>query len=243
VDRDIVQRAAAAGYEALLFTADANVFGSREWDQRSYRRPGRPTMRAALDMLRHPRWLLDVPGHGMPRFRNLEQFLPPSAATPMGASTVIPRLFDATISWKDVAWIRDQWRGRLLIKGVLRVADAERAAALGCDGIVVSNHGGRQLDSCVAPIDVLPEIVAAVGGRLAVLVDGGFRRGTDVLKALALGAQAVLLARAPLYGLIAAGEPGVSRALAILESEIDRGLGQLGCNSIADLRAELVRRV
>jgi (S)-mandelate dehydrogenase len=108
---------------------------------------------------------------------------------------------------------------------------------------VVSNHGGRQLDSCVAPIDVLPEIVAAVGGRLAVLVDGGFRRGTDVLKALALGAQSVLLARAPLYGLIAAGEPGVSRALAILESEIDRGLGQLGCNSIADLRAELVRRV
>ena len=243
VGRDIMQRAAAAGYEALLFTTDANVFGNREWDQRGYRRPGHPTLRAAVDMLRHPRWLWDVPGHGMPRFRNLEGFLPPSAATPMGASTVIPRLFDATISWDDVAWIRESWRGRLIIKGVLTVADAERAAALGCDGIVLSNHGGRQLDSCVASIDVLPEIVSAVGARLAVLIDGGFRRGTDVLKALALGAQAVLLARAPLYGLIAAGEPGVARALAILKSEIDRGLGQLGCNSVADLKPGFVRRV
>ena len=110
-----------------------------------------------------------------------------------------------------------------------------RAAALGCDGIVLSNHGGRQLDSCVAGMDVLPEVVAAVGSRLAVLVDGGFRRGTDVLKALALGAQAVLIARAPLYGLIAGGEAGVARALAMLMTEIDRGLGQLGCNSVAEL--------
>jgi (S)-mandelate dehydrogenase len=108
---------------------------------------------------------------------------------------------------------------------------------------VLSNHGGRQLDSCIAAIDVLPEVVAAVGTRLAVLVDGGFRRGTDVLKALALGAQAVLIARAPLYGLMAAGEPGVERALAILKTEIDRGLGQLGCNSVADLKPEFVRRV
>ena len=242
VGRDIMQRAAAAGYEALVFTSDANVFGNREWDQRGYRRPGRPTLRAMLDTLRHPRWMREVLLH-MPRFRNLEKFLPPSAATPMGASTVIPRLFDATICWDDLNWIRDHWRGKLLIKGVLSVADAQRAAALGCDGIVLSNHGGRQLDWCVAAVDMLPEIAAAVGSRLAVLVDGGFRRGTDVLKALALGAQAVLIARAPLYGLIAAGEPGVERALAILTSEIERGLGQLGCNSVADLNPEFVRRV
>ena len=243
VARDILQRAAASGYEALLFTSDANVFGNREWDQRGYQRPGKPTLRALLDTLRHPRWIMGVLGHGMPRFRNLEGFLPPSALTPMGASTVIPRLFDATICWDDLSWIRECWRGKLLIKGVLTVADAERAAALGCDGIVLSNHGGRQLDSCVAPIDVLAEIVRAVGARLPVLIDSGFRRGTDVLKALALGAQAVLLARAPLYGLIAGGEPGVERALTILKGEIDRALGQLGCNSVADLKAELVRRV
>jgi (S)-mandelate dehydrogenase len=243
VARDILQRAAAAGYEAVLFTSDANVFGNREWDQRGYRRPGMPTLHALLDTLRHPRWVVDVLGQGMPRFRNIERFLPPAAVTPMGASTVIPRLFDATISWDDLTWIRELWRGRLVIKGVLTVADAERAAALGCDGIVLTNHGGRQLDSCVAPIDVLAEIVSAVGARLPVLIDSGFRRGTDVIKALALGAQAVLLARAPLYGLMAGGEAGVERALAIFKSEIDRALGQLGCNSVADLGPEFVRRV
>ncbi len=242
VGRDIMQRAAAAGYEALVFTTDANVFGNREWDQRGYRRPGQPTLRAALDVLRHPRWLWEVLlRHGMPRFRNLEEFLPANL-TPMGASTVIPRLFDATIRWDDIGWIREHWHGKLLLKGVLSTADAERAVALGIDGIVVSNHGGRQLDHCVAPIDVLAEIKAAVGTRLAVLIDSGFRRGTDVVKALALGAEAVLLGRAALYGLIAGGGPGVERALAILTTEIDRVLGQLGCNSVAELAPHLVRR-
>jgi (S)-mandelate dehydrogenase len=242
IARDIMQRAATSGYEALLFTTDANVFGNREWDQRGYRRPGQPTTHAMLDALRHPRWLWEMlVRRGLPRFHNLEPFLP-SSLTPMGASTVIPRLFDAKICWDDIAWIREHWRGPLLLKGVLSVADAERAAALGCEGIVVSNHGGRQLDYCVAPIDMLPEIVAAVGTRLAVLVDGGFRRGTDVIKGLALGAQAVMLARATLYGLIAGGEAGVERALSILTSEIDRALGQLGCNSLADLTPALIRR-
>ena len=242
IARDIMQRATAAGYEALVFTTDANVFGNREWDQRGYRRPGQPTVRAALDSLRHPRWLAQVLlRHGMPRFRNLESFLPPNL-TPMGASTVIPRLFDATICWDDIAWIRHHWHGKLLLKGVLSVADAERSAALGVDGIVLSNHGGRQLDCGIAPIDMLAEVVAAVGTRLAILIDSGFRRGTDVVKALALGAQAVMLGRATLYGLIAGGEAGVERALAILTGEIDRVLGQLGCNSLADLTPALVRR-
>jgi (S)-mandelate dehydrogenase len=242
VARDILQRGGAAGYEALVFTTDANVFGNREWDQRSYGRPGQPTLRVALDTLRHPRWVWQVlVRRGMPRFRNLESFLPPGL-TPMGASTVIPQLFDASIRWDDLEWIRQHWRGKLLIKGVLSVADAERAAALGCDGLVVSNHGGRQLDYCVAPIEVLAEIVAAVGSRMAVIVDSGFRRGTDVVKALALGAQAVMLGRATLYGLIAGGEAGVDRALTILTTEIDRVLGQLGCNSIAELSPALLRR-
>jgi (S)-mandelate dehydrogenase len=242
IAQDVMRRAGAAGYEALVFTTDANVFGSREWDQRGYRRPGKPAVRAALDTLRHPRWLWQVLlRRGMPRFRNLEAFLP-AGLTPMGASTVIPRLFDASICWEDIAWIREHWRGKLLLKGVLNAADAERAAQLGCDGIVVSNHGGRQLDYCVAGIEVLPEIVAAVGTRLAVLVDGGFRRGTDVIKALALGAQGVMLGRATLYDLIAGGEPGVERALAILTTEIDRALGQMGCNGLGELTPQMVRR-
>jgi (S)-mandelate dehydrogenase len=241
IAREIMRRAAAAGYEALVFTTDANVFGNREWDQRGYRAPGKPTVRASLDALRHPRWMWDVLlRHGPPRFRNLEPFVPASL-TPMGASTVIPRLFDATITWDDIAWIREHWPGKLLLKGVLSAADAERAAALGADGIVVSNHGGRQLDYCVAPIEVLPEIKAAAGTRLAVLVDGGFRRGTDVVKALALGAEAVLLGRATLYGLIADGTRGVERALTILTTELDRVLGQLGCNSVAELAPQQVR--
>ncbi len=244
IARDIVQRAAACGYEALVFTTDANVFGNREWDQRGYRSPGRPTLPTMLNTLRHPRWLASVMlRHGMPRFRNLESFLPPAAMTALGGSTVIPKLFDATLSWDDISWIRQLWRGKLLIKGVLTVADAERAASLGCDAIVVTNHGGRQLDSCVASMDVLPEIVAAVGGRLAVLLDSGVRRGTDIAKALALGAQAVMIGRPTLYGLAAGGEAGVERALSILSTEFDRVLGQLGCNQVADLKPEHVRRL
>jgi (S)-mandelate dehydrogenase len=244
IARDIMQRAAACGYEALVFTTDANVFGNREWDQRGYRSPGKPTFSTIFNTLRHPRWLTSVMvRHGMPRFRNLESFLPPNALTALGGSTVIPQLFDATLSWDDLSWIRQQWRGKLLIKGVLTAADAVRAASIGCDGIVITNHGGRQLDSCVAPVDVLPEIVAAVGGRLAVLLDSGVRRGTDIAKALALGAQALMIGRPTLYGLAAAGEPGVERALRILSTEFDRVLGQLGCNQVADLKPEHVRRL
>ena len=242
--RDLMQRAAAAGFEALVFTTDANVFGSREWDQRNFTAPGRPTVRAALDMLRHPRWLYEVlVRHGIPRFRNVESFLPPGKASAMGGSTVLPGLFAATITWDDIAWIRQFWRGRLLIKGVLTAGDAERAIALGCDGIVLSNHGGRQLDYCVAAIEVLPEVAAAVGGRMPIIIDGGFRRGTDIVKALALGAQAVMLGRATLYGLGAGGEAGVARALDMLFTETDRVLGMLGCNSVSELNPRHVRRV
>jgi (S)-mandelate dehydrogenase len=243
VAEDIMTRAAAAGYEALVFTTDANVFGSREWDRRSYQAPGKPTLRARLDALRHPGWLRSVlMANGIPRFRNLEGFLPPGAASAVGGSTIIPKLFEATITWDDITWIRRFWPRKLLIKGVLSVPDAERAAALGCDGIVLTNHGGRQLDSCVAPIDVLPEIAAAVGKRLSIIIDGGFRRGTDVIKALSLGANAAMTGRATLYGLAANGERGVERALEILTTEMERAMGQLGVNSVADLGPHIIRR-
>jgi (S)-mandelate dehydrogenase len=244
IARDIMQRAAAAGYEALVFTTDANIWGSREWDQRNYRSPGKPTLRTALDSLRHPRWLIEVLGrNGVPRFRNLEGFLPPGGASAVGGSTILPPMFEATITWDDIAWIREYWKGKLLIKGVLNAADAERALALGCDGIVITNHGGRQLDHCVATIEVLPQIAAAVGGRLPLVIDSGFRRGTDIVKALALGAEAVQLGRAVVYGLGAGGSAGVDRALQILTTEMTRALGLLGCNSVAELGPQHLRHV
>ncbi len=242
IAEDIMHRAAASGYEAMLFTSDANVFGSREWDKRNYRTPGHPRLRAALDTLRHPRWLTQVLlRRGIPRFRNIEAFLPPGAASAVGGSTIIPQMFLPSITWEDIAWVREHWPHKLFIKGVLSVADARRAAELGCDGVVLTNHGGRQLDYCVAPIEMLGEIAAEVGDRLTVLIDSGFRRGTDIAKALALGADAVLVGRAALYGLAAAGESGVRRALEMLTVELDRVLGQLSCRTVRDLGPHLLR--
>lgn len=243
IARDIVTRAQRAGYEALVFTSDANVFGYREWDRRNYRRPGSLTFRNMVDVAFHPRWLLDVMvPHGIPRFENIIDFAPPEFRTTRGGVHYIPRFFAPDISWDDVRWLREIWPHKLLIKGILNITDARRAADLGCDGIIVTNHGGRQLDSCVAPIEVLPDIVRAVGERLTVIVDGGFRRGTDVVKAMALGAHAVMLGRATLYGLAAGGEAGVVQALRLLTGEVDRVIAQLGCRSLAEVGPHLLMR-
>jgi (S)-mandelate dehydrogenase len=189
----------------------------------------------------HPRWLLDVMiPHGIPLFENIVEFAPPEYRTAAGGVRYVPRLFAPDISWDDVKRLRDMWPRKLIVKGILNATDAILAADLGCDGIIVTNHGGRQLDSCVAGIEVLPEIVRAVGSRMTVIVDGGFRRGTDVVKAMALGAHAVMLGRATLYGLAAGGEAGVSHAITILTSEIDRVLGQLGCRSFAEVGPHLL---
>jgi len=243
IAEDIMSRAAAAGYEALVFTSDANVFGSREWDRRNYAKPGQPNLAAILDALRHPRWLTEVLWRrGIPQFRNVEAFLPPGMASAVGGSTVIPQMFEPTITWTDIAWMRRHWPRKLLVKGILSVEDARRAADAGCDGIVLTNHGGRQLDYCVAPIEVLGQIAAAVGDRLTIIIDSGFRRGSDVAKALALGAHTVMIGRPVLYGLAADGERGVRRALDMLATELDRVLGQLGCRSVADLSSALIRQ-
>ena len=242
IAEDIMTRAAAAGYEALVFTSDANVFGSREWDKRNYAKPGQPNLQAMLDALRHPRWLTEVLWRrGIPQFRNVEAFLPRGMASAIGGSTVIPQMFEPTITWTDIAWMRRHWPRKLLVKGILSVEDARRAADAGCDGIVLTNHGGRQLDYCVAPIEVLGPIAAAVGDRLTIIIDSGFRRGSDVAKALALGAHTVMIGRPVLYGLAADGERGVRRALDMLATELDRVLGQLGCRSVADLSPSLLR--
>jgi len=235
ITADIMRRADEAGCEALVFTTDANVFGAREWNQRSFTAPGWLTLRSALDVLVHPRWLWEVALHGIPRFVNVADFLPPEARSARAGVTIIPKLFEQTINWDDVARLRDRWPRRLLIKGVLASEDAERAVKLGCDGIVLTNHGGRQLDTSVAPLEVLPEIARGYRDKITILIDSGFRRGSDLAKAVALGAHAVMIGRPALYGLAAGGEAGARKALEILESELHRVLGQLGCRSVAEL--------
>ncbi len=239
---DIVARADRAGCEALVFTTDANVFGSREWDRRSFRSPGRLRMRMLLDAALHPRWALDVAvPHGLPRFVNVMDFLPPEARSASAGVSRLLSMFRPSINWQDLARLRDRWPRRLLVKGILDPADVERAVGLGCDGVVLSNHGGRQLDSTVAAIEVLPAIARQFGERITILVDGGFRRGSDIAKALALGAHGVMIGRASLYGLAAGGEAGAAHAIQILHSELDRVLGQLGCCSLAELQPSMLR--
>lgn len=239
---NLIQRAAAAGYGALVVTSDAQIASGREWQRRCYRSPGRLTWRHQLDVLGHPRWLADLLRHGMPRFANLAEFFPPEQLNAMRGAPAITGQLKPRVTWRDLERIRRHWSRPLLLKGVLTPDDARRAQACGVDGLVVSNHGGRQLDDAMAPLDAIEAIRQAVP-ELTLLVDSGFRRGNDVLKALALGADAVMVGRATLYGLAAAGERGAAHALQLLRAEIERSLGLLGCNSATarELGPRLVR--
>jgi len=233
----IMRRAEAAGFECVVLTSDFPVAGKRERDWRSGLLPKqRFTAATWLDILAHPRWMATI-GRRRPRFVNVERELP--AGQNVNAF-VGHNMFDPSFCWDDVRRFRDAWPRKLLLKGVLRAEDAERALAIGLDGIVLSNHGGRQLDGAVAGIEVLPEIARVVGGRAAILVDGGVRRGGDIAKAVALGAEAVHLGRATTFGLAAGGQQGAAHALAILADELDRTLALTGCASIADLSPDLI---
>jgi (S)-mandelate dehydrogenase len=240
--RALIKRAEQAGFEALVLTVDISVYGNREWDVRNFAKPMQLDLRNKLDVLMHPRWLFDVMvPHGTPRLANITELLPPGQTSTRGASAVLGNLHNAGLNWEDVAWLRDIWPHKLILKGVNSVADARLAAQYGVDGVVLSNHGGRQLDGAISPMEVLPEVVAALKGRLTIMLDGGFRRGSDIVKALLLGADAVLLGRAGLYGLGAGGGAGAARAIDILASEIDRVIGLLGADSIASLDPGCVR--
>ncbi len=246
-DRDnlagVVKRAEVAGSEAIVLTTDVAAFGNREWDRRNYRAPMKLNLDNAVDVATRWRWLFDVMiPHGMPRFRNLGDFLPPGQDSARNAATFLSSQMDPSLNWDDVAWLRDLWPRKLIVKGILRPDDALRAQQLGVDGLVITNHGGRQLDTCVAPIDVLPEIRAAVGADMTLIIDSGLRRGSDFVKARALGADAAMSGRATLYGLAAAGKPGVARALEILRSEIDRTLALLGCPVLTRVGPDCVRQ-
>lgn len=240
---DVVRRADESGYEALVLTTDSTVYGLREWDRRHFKAPGQLKLRSKLDALRYPRWMLDVMiPHGVPKLENVIDFFPPEARDTRMATTFIPTLFVPNITWESVAELRELWPRKLLIKGILNAEDARRAANCGCDGIILTNHGARHLDSVVSPMEVLPEVAAAVGDRLTIVIDSGFRRGSDVVKAMALGANAVMVGRAPLWGLAAGGEAGVAHALHLLQEETDRVLGQIGCSSFAELGPQFLRR-
>ena len=238
----LVNRAKAAGYEAILVTVDLPVSGKRERDPRNgFHTPYSPNWRNSKDVIFKPAWALDMMRNGLPGMANLEGY---RFSAPSGTDivTAVGREMDAGLDWEYIKELRDAWPGKLLVKGVERADDAERAAAVGCDGLVVSNHGGRQLDGAAATLDALPAIAGAVGKRITVLLDGGVRRGVDILKARALGAHAVLTGRATLFGAMAGGEPGALRALEILSSELVRAMQLCGVRSSAEIGPHLVSR-
>jgi len=239
---DVVKRAAAL-CDTLLLTLDIPVVPNREYLHRNgFGTPFRLNAANTLNVLRHPRWLMGVMGRyalrgGIPSQANL----PDRLRNKVTESAKPGALFKQdNLVWDDVARLRELWPGKLVLKGILRPEDAEQAAKLGCDGVVVSNHGGRSLDASCASIDALPDVVSAVGSKVAVLLDSGVRRGSDVVKAVALGAQGVLAGRALLYGLSAGGEDGAVRALELLRQETVRTMAMLGARNIGEVDRSLL---
>ena len=241
VTEDLIRRAAAAGVETLVLTVDVPVHSKRERDWRNgFVPPVKPSMSCVLDMLCHPRWLAGLLRHGLPRFENWAPYAGDKASARDIAAYFTSQI-PFTQTWFDLERIRRVWTGKLVLKGVLAPTDALRALDCGVDGVIVSNHGGRQLDCAPAPLEMLPAIRAAVAGQMTVMLDGGIRRGSDILKAWALGADFTFVGRPALYGVAADGLPGAQRALQILQQEIDPTLAQLGCADLGMLTGVLLR--
>jgi (S)-mandelate dehydrogenase len=239
----LVDRARNAGYQALVVTVDGVVSGNREYNLRNgFTIPFSFTRKNVTDVLMHPRWMLGTLARyvfttGMPRYENYPSEIKYKVtARPMGRS----QMRNDSLNWDDLKVLRDMWPHKLIVKGIAHPQDALKSIECGADAVVVSNHGGRNLDGSMAPLEALPDVVNAVDKRIAVMVDSGFRRGSDVVKALALGADCVMIGRSTLYGIAAAGHAGATRALQIFREEIDRVMALNGCCSIADIGPELL---
>ena len=240
--KELAERAAAAGYDALVLTTDNQMLGNRERDIRNgFSIPPKFGLMDMIAMAGKVSWLRRmVPELSQITFGN---YVRDGEKIDIGSlAKRMSSLLDTSMSWKDVEWLRNIWKGPLILKGILHPDEATEAIARGVDGVIVSNHGGRQLDGAAAAIDVLPSIVGVVGGRVPVLMDGGIRRGSDVVKALCLGASGCLIARPQLWGLAVAGEQGVAHVLEIFRREIDRNMALMGAGSIAELNSNLILR-
>ncbi len=237
----LIERAKQAKCSALVLTLDLQIQGQRHRDLKNgLAVPPRLTFGTFFDVLGKPSWALNVLRGRRKSFGNLEGRIP-DANSLTTLSQWIAGQFDPTLSWKDVEWVKNLWGGKLVLKGILDAEDASIAASSGADAIVVSNHGGRQLDSTISSIRALPEVVDAVGDRIEVWFDGGIRSGQDVLKALALGARATMIGRAFLYGLGAMGEAGVTRALEIIRNELDVSMALCGLRDVKDAGRSILR--
>lgn len=240
IAEQLLRRAKAHRFEALVLTVDVPVSGYRERDVRNgFRLPFRPTPRTLMNLCLHPGWLLRMGLAGMPQFANLAE-TEQEISSPKLQAALLSRAMDRTLAWESLAWLRGHWDGPLLIKGLLHHEDARRAQQAGVDGIIVSNHGGRQLDAAPATMAVLPRIIDTVGAQLPVFVDSGFRRGSDVIKALACGARAVFLGRPLLYGMAADGEAGAAAVLRLFSEEVLRTMILLGAENTREVGRHLL---
>lgn len=238
ITKDLLRRARAVGIDVVVVTIDLPLPAKRERDIRNgLTLPLRPSVGLAVDVMTHPFWAMAMLRHGAPKFENLAPYAPKNNKTTQSLAAFMAAQISPRITWDVIDQIRAEWPGRLLVKGILSQRDAKAAVDHGVDGLVVSNHGGRQFDGAPATIDALPAIVEAVEGRVPVIFDGGIRRGVDIVKAVAHGADFTLVGRAPLYGAGAGGADGVARALDIIQGELSTALGQLGCEHVAEIRS------
>jgi (S)-mandelate dehydrogenase len=238
--QDLVRRAHACGCEALVLTTNAQIFGNREWSTRTMATKTRPSLSTMIDAALHPQWIKSTLMHGMPEFSNVLDYVPKGRRGFFETAFWIREHQPTSMDWKTVARIRGRWSRPFFLKGILNADDVRRALDAGVDGIVLGTHGGRQLDSCISGLDLLPQAAQIVQGRIELHVSGGLRRGTDLLKALALGADAVMAGRAPLYGLCAGGRAGVRRALDIIAKEALDAMGLLGVRDVGELGPQLL---